>query len=120
MHVIGNLVIAIGHLTVPTTHRYFIANGVLLVYDVTDDNSYMGIKNALSEWMSLKMLGTVFLLVGNNCHLSHLRTVSTEEAETVAKKHSAMFTETSFMEDMSGFDAAFLDFVRGQLWNDTL
>ena len=59
----------------------------------------------------------VFMLVGNRCHLSHPREVPTEEAKAFADEQSMMFVETSLKEDMTctSFDAALLDFVRGQL-----
>ena len=59
------------------------------------------------------------MLVGNRCHLSSHRVVTAETVEDFAKMHSLIFVETS-AQDRTSFDTAFLDFVRGQLWNDTL
>ena len=87
----------------------------IVIYDVTDHKSY---ENATTKWLNLSRDGeapnTVFMLVGNRCHLSHLQTVPTEEAKDFAEKHSVMFIETSF-EDMSSLDTALLDLVAGQL-----
>ena len=100
-----------------TSHRYFEADGVILVYDITIERSYQDVIEGFNFY---RFHVTTSMLVGNECHLSHLRAVPTAKAEEFAESRSAMFIETSFVEDMSGFDTTFLYFVRGQLWNDTL
>lgn len=83
------------------------------MYNITDIDSYEDAIKSFFAWPGYLAQETVFLLIGNESHLSHLRKVSKEKVKDIAKKHSAMFIEMSFMEDMSGFDTAFLDFVKG-------
>ena len=83
------------------------------MYNITNISSYEEAIQSFFAWPQCLAQETVFLLIGNGSHLSHLREVSKEKVEDFAKNHSAMFIEMSFKEDMSGFDTAFLDFVRG-------
>ena len=65
------------------------------MYDITDHLTYENVE----EWLEMVRKGAdsniVLMLVGNNCHLRHLRAVSTDVAEAFAKKNHMMFIETS-------------------------
>lgn len=74
-------------LIIPTTsvgqERYFQgANGVLLVYDITNYATYINIIRWFKEIRDEAESNIVFMLVGNKSDLTHLRVVSTEEAES--------------------------------------
>ena len=104
------------HYPPPLHHRYYTANGVLLIYDVANDYSYMNTKDVFFDW---GYSDTVFLLVGNMCLLSGPREVPTKKAKAFADEESMMFVETS-VRDRTSFDTAFLDFVRGKLCDGVL
>lgn len=58
------------------------SNGAILVYDITDEDSFQKVKNWVKELR--KMLGTEICLViaGNKTDLDKDRHVTVEEAET--------------------------------------
>eukprot|EP01102_Stenamoeba_stenopodia_P011201 TRINITY_DN3423_c0_g2_i10.p1 TRINITY_DN3423_c0_g2~~TRINITY_DN3423_c0_g2_i10.p1 ORF type:complete len:213 (+),score=33.27 TRINITY_DN3423_c0_g2_i10:325-963(+) len=71
------------------------ANGALLVYDITDKDSFIRVKNWVKELR--KMLGTDVALViaGNKIDMEKNRTVSLEEAEAYAATVGATHYSTS-------------------------
>ncbi|XP_041987356.1 ras-related protein Rab-21 [Aricia agestis] len=71
------------------------SNGAILVYDITDEESFVKVKNWVKELR--KMLGTNIILViaGNKVDLEHERTVPLEEAESYAEKVGAKHFHTS-------------------------
>lgn len=60
---------------------YRSSNGAVLVYDITDQDSFQKVKNWVKELR--KMLGTdiCLVIVGNKSDLNKDRTVELEEAE---------------------------------------
>ena len=81
-----------------TSSYYRGAHGVLLVYDITQRESF----NCLDTW--LQELETyaedngrsvIKLLIGNKCDLSSERAVSRREAEAWARSQGMLFMETS-------------------------
>ena len=71
------------------------ASGILLLYDITDRNTYEDLNN----WINYITLNTdsnsVVLLVGNKTDLAEQRAVSFEEGLEFAKSHDFLFIETS-------------------------
>ena len=71
------------------------AYAVLLVYDITDESSFL----SLTDWLALgkqyAKQEAVFLLVGNKADLETRRVISQESANKFANKHGLIFTECS-------------------------
>ncbi|KYN11022.1 PREDICTED: ras-related protein Rab-21 [Trachymyrmex cornetzi] len=74
---------------------YRMSNGAILVYDITDEDTFQKVKNWVKELK--KMLGSEICLViaGNKVDLEKDRNVATEEAEEYAKQVGAMHFHTS-------------------------
>ena len=78
------------------TSYYRGAQGFLLVYDVTDRNSFTDIDQWLTEIQRHCDDSNVnIILIGSKCDLTKRREVSTEEGSELAKKHNFRFFETS-------------------------
>lgn len=84
-----------------TQQYYKGADGILLVYDITDRNSFEKVR----EWMKQIQSNTSkekvgLILVGNKCDLEE-RQVSTEEGQALAKEFGILFSETSAYKDVN-------------------
>ncbi|KAJ8916899.1 hypothetical protein NQ315_013368 [Exocentrus adspersus] len=86
---------------------YRSSNGAVLVYDITDEDSFNKVKNWVKELR--KMLGTDIHLaiVGNKIDLARDRHVTLEEAQVYSEKVGAMHFETSAKLN-EGVDELFL------------
>jgi len=84
------------------------ANGCLLVYDVTDHQSFSRVEHWYNELITYcqTTVPPITILVGNKCDLKHLAQVSTDEATKFAKEHEMGFYETSAKSN-SNVDEAF-------------
>ena len=90
-------------------YRY--AVGALLVYDITNQESFEN----LAQWLQeLKYHTTndnmVVMLVGNKSDLNHTRAVSTTDAITFAEQNNLAFIETSAL-DSTGVEEAFRQII---------
>lgn len=74
---------------------YRMSNGAILVYDITDEDTFQKVKNWVKELK--KMLGSEICLAiaGNKVDLEKDRNVAIEEAEEYAKQVGAMHFHTS-------------------------
>lgn len=93
-----------------TSSYYRGAHGVLLVYDVTDKNTF----NALSLWceeINRYINGTAIIIIGNKIDMSKKRVVDYNEARTFAEVNNYSFFETSAKDD-SNIDNVFLELVK--------
>uniref|UniRef100_A0A1B6GBG8 Ras-related protein Rab-21 n=1 Tax=Cuerna arida TaxID=1464854 RepID=A0A1B6GBG8_9HEMI len=74
---------------------YRMSNGAILVYDITDEDSFQKVKNWVKELK--KMLGSDICLViaGNKIDLEKQRTVPIEDAEEYVKSVGATHFHTS-------------------------
>ena len=82
------------------------ASGQLLVYDISDQNSFLNITKLMREvviWMS----GTQGVLVGNKCDLTEERTVSTDAGRSLAESLRIPFVETSAKDSIGIEEALF-------------
>lgn len=70
------------------------AQGVLLVYDITNQWSFDGLDRWLKE-VDEHAPGVPKVLVGNRLHLAFNRKVGERDAQTYAEKHSMAFFEVS-------------------------
>eukprot|EP00656_Telonema_subtile_P005493 TRINITY_DN124_c0_g1_i5.p2 TRINITY_DN124_c0_g1~~TRINITY_DN124_c0_g1_i5.p2 ORF type:complete len:208 (+),score=48.70 TRINITY_DN124_c0_g1_i5:250-873(+) len=90
-----------------TSSYYRGAHGIIVVYDVTDGDSYTNVKQWLEEIQRYACEGVNKLLVGNKCDLSNKRVVDKKSAEDFAEKHGITFLETSAKNNQN-VEAAFM------------
>lgn len=74
---------------------YKIADGVLLVYDVTRRETFLKIKNWLEDIKENCSNEVPIMLIGNKIDLTEERTVSEEEGREVSQENNLFFYETS-------------------------
>ncbi|XP_011495257.1 PREDICTED: ras-related protein Rab-21 [Ceratosolen solmsi marchali] len=90
---------------------YRMSNGAILVYDITDQETFKKVKNWVKELK--KMLGSDICLAiaGNKVDLEKDRNVTVEEAEEYAKQVGAIHFHTSAKQNIN-VDDMFLDLTR--------
>eukprot|EP00403_Amphidinium_massartii_P010179 CAMPEP_0178415804 /NCGR_PEP_ID=MMETSP0689_2-20121128/23739_1 /TAXON_ID=160604 /ORGANISM="Amphidinium massartii, Strain CS-259" /LENGTH=206 /DNA_ID=CAMNT_0020037133 /DNA_START=72 /DNA_END=692 /DNA_ORIENTATION=- len=89
-----------------TQSYYRGSHGIIVVYDVSDRQSFNNVKYWLEEVGKYAAPGAVRLLVGNKCDLLSKKAVSTEEAKEFADERGIAFLETS-AKQAHNVDAAF-------------
>src|SRR3990167_7847917 len=73
-----------------------IGEGFLVVYSITDTNSFSATIEIIEQLLKLKELDYApIVIAGNKCDLESQRRVNTLEGEKVAAKYQAAFFETS-------------------------
>lgn len=87
------------------------SNGAILVYDITDENSFQKVKNWVKELR--RMLGDDICLciAGNKIDLDKDRHVSVSEAESYAESVGAKHFHTTAKQN-KGIDEMFLDITK--------
>lgn len=87
---------------------YRSSNGAVLVYDITDQDSFEKVKNWVKELK--KMLGNevCIVIVGNKTDLEKDRNIDSQEAEDYATSVGARYFETSAKLN-EGIEDVFLD-----------
>eukprot|EP00767_Chilomastix_cuspidata_P003222 gnl/Chilomastix_cuspidata/334.p1 GENE.gnl/Chilomastix_cuspidata/334~~gnl/Chilomastix_cuspidata/334.p1 ORF type:complete len:214 (+),score=88.10 gnl/Chilomastix_cuspidata/334:46-642(+) len=83
------------------------ADGIIIVYDITDLESFNNVRTWLKEIEQHGSEDTVRLLVGNKADLEERRVVERTVAETFAKSLGIHFMETS-ARDATNVEAAFM------------
>lgn len=78
-----------------TSSYYRGAHGIIVVYDVTDKESFNNVKHWMQEIDKYAADGVNKLLVGNKCDLSSKKVVSYDEAKELADSMGVQFMETS-------------------------
>ncbi|CAI5454196.1 unnamed protein product [Caenorhabditis angaria] len=86
------------------------AKGIILVYDVTDEETFDNIEEWLRRIGSQASKDVVKMLVGNKCDLTAQRVVSKERGERLARDHQMIFHEISAKNNVN-VDTAFNDLV---------
>ena len=71
------------------------ANIILLVYDISSQDSFDHLPNWLNDLSNVKMDEVIFALVGNKNDLEDKREVSTEDGKKYAEENNFIFQETS-------------------------
>ena len=71
------------------------ADGVLLVYDISDKNSFENIEKWMEDIIEESRNKIPIVLVGNKCDLKEQRSVTQKEGEDLAKNYNIVFLETS-------------------------
>ncbi|KAF2881498.1 hypothetical protein ILUMI_24676 [Ignelater luminosus] len=88
-------------------------DGFLLVYSVTDKNSYENIVNFHTQILRVKDRDVYpMLLVANKVDLVHLRKVSEDQGRELAHKLGIPYIETSAKDPPLNIDATFHEVVR--------
>ena len=82
------------------------AVGALLVYDITDRESFNHVPMWLKEVEENAEKDCLIMLVGNKMDLSEERSVFVRDGRSFARKHGLAFIETSAL-DATGVDTAF-------------
>ncbi|MCL7034971.1 hypothetical protein MKW94_017062, partial [Papaver nudicaule] len=90
-----------------TSSYYRGAHGIIIVYDVTDMESFNNVKQWLNEIDRYANDSVCKLLVGNKCDLVDQKVVDTETAKAFADSLGIPFLETSAKEG-SNVEQAFL------------
>ena len=71
------------------------ANIIIVVYDITNKDSFIHTEHWVNETKDLKREDAIFVLVGNKIDLEENRTVSHKEAEDFAAEKGFLFHEVS-------------------------
>lgn len=88
-----------------TATYYKGANGVMIVFDITDRDSFEDIGKWVSEVKKNSNREVVKLLVGNKLDLQEERTVNKDEAERLAEKYGMTYIEVSAKTDIGVAEA---------------
>ena len=68
-----------------TTSYYKGAHAILIVFDITDRDSFDHVRNWMADIDKFAKEGVLRILVGNKCVLAERRQVTMEEAKEIAK-----------------------------------
>jgi len=77
-----------------TSSYYRNADAIIVVYDITDQESFTDVEGHITEGTRYSQRSEKFL-VGNKTDLENERVIKTESGKALADKHSIMFFETS-------------------------
>ncbi|KAJ2500527.1 ras GTPase [Coemansia sp. RSA 1972] len=94
-----------------TSSYYRGAHGIIVVYDVTDSDTFANVKQWLQEIDRYASEGVNKLLVGNKSDLEDKRSVDFTEAQEFASALNITFLETS-AKDATNVESAFLTMAR--------
>ncbi|KAJ1934604.1 ras GTPase, partial [Linderina macrospora] len=94
-----------------TSSYYRGAHGIIVVYDVTDNETFGNVKQWLQEIDRYASEGVNKLLVGNKCDLADARQVDYTAAKEFADGLSISFLETS-AKDATNVEQAFLTMAK--------
>lgn len=93
----------------PSTDTLHWADGFLLVYSITDRQSFNYVRKVKE---ALECFDTPITLVGNKGDMVHLRQVSTDEGEILAKDFECWFSEVAAAEQVTQVAEAFHELCR--------
>ena len=88
-----------------TASYYRGGNGVLVVYDITDRDSFANLNSWLIEIEKNANKNVYKLLIGNKCDLEDKRKVTYQEGKDFATSNGMQFIETSAKTDTKVKDA---------------
>ena len=92
-----------------TSNYFHGADGILFIYDITNINSFEGVKDWIKESEEFDN-NIQKILLGNKCDLSDTREVQKEDAEIFCNEKKIDFFETSAKENIN-LDEAFKKMV---------
>lgn len=84
-----------------TTSYFRGAQGILLVYDVTDRQTFTSIRNWVAQIQMHADVNVNKILIGNKCDMNDQRAVTTAEGEALANEYNIHFFETSAKQDLN-------------------
>jgi len=90
-----------------TTSYFRGAQGIILVYDVTDRQTFASIRNWIAQIQMHADVNVNKVLIGNKCDMNDQRAVSAEEGQALAEEYNIPFFECSAKQDI-GVEKAFL------------
>ena len=90
-----------------TTSYYKGAHAILIVFDITDRDSFDHIRNWMADIDKFAKEGVLRILVGNKCDLVNNRKIGMEEAKEIANKYGIKYIETS-AKDTINIDDLFI------------
>jgi len=90
------------------------SHGALLVYDITDNSSFVKVKNWVKELRSQLGKSVTLAIIGNKVDLEKSRAVNKDEALSYAQSVGAKHYDTSAKLN-KGLDELFLDLTRRML-----
>lgn len=82
-----------------TTSYFKGAQGILLVYDVTDRKTFQAIGNWISQINQHADVNVNKILIGNKCDMEEERAVTVAEGQKLATEFNMHFFETSAKQD---------------------
>ena len=97
-----------------TTSYYKGAHAILVVFDITDRDSFDHVRNWMADIDKFGKEGVLRILVGNKCDLAHNRQVTMEEAKEIANKYGIKYIETS-AKDTINIDDLFISTAKDLL-----
>jgi len=84
------------------------ADAAILVYDITDQDSFVKVQNWIRELRRMVGHDIVLVIAGNKCDMERQRQVAREDAQAYAAAQGAYLYETSAKLNI-GIDDLFLD-----------
>ena len=87
------------HFRAITKNYYKGAQGIILIYDITDRETFENVRNWITSIKSEADEKVVIVLVGNKCDFEAKRKVSKAEGEQLAKELNLSFFECSAKEN---------------------
>eukprot|EP01117_Protostelium_nocturnum_P018960 TRINITY_DN8060_c0_g1_i1.p1 TRINITY_DN8060_c0_g1~~TRINITY_DN8060_c0_g1_i1.p1 ORF type:complete len:140 (-),score=50.14 TRINITY_DN8060_c0_g1_i1:325-744(-) len=90
---------------------YYRRDGILLVYSITERDSFNNVPKWIENIERYKSESAVYIIVATKCDLEDQRKVSQIEGEELAKKKGVLFFETSSKEG-TNVDLAFQSLIR--------
>ena len=94
-----------------TKNYYRGANGILLIFDITDRSSFEHIRNWIEQIKEEAPEQIIIYLVGNKIDNQNNRVVTNEEAKKVAEEFKLKYYETSAKNNIN-VDTTFLDLIK--------
>jgi len=88
-----------------TTSYYRGANGIMLVYDITNTKSFDNITKWLKNITDFASDDVERILLANKCDMEDKRMISTKRGEEIATQNGIKFYETSAKNDQNITDA---------------
>jgi len=84
-----------------TTAYYRGAMGIVLVYDITEEQSFLNVRNWVTSIHEHGADNIVVVLVGNKCDMVDRRSISKERGREMADEYSMRFYEASAKNDIN-------------------